>query len=169
VQEELMAHLKRRGELDAQEKQLVQRYQTALKAAQAPVWAKHAALLKKYANSQDGIGEVVIPAPELIAVKREMDQAYQTMCPQWWGATGAVQAHLKSYKDFLVTERIPYEEKGDAAKLAQFAVSNTGSSTYRSVATLEAVRDYTQRAGRLFQQRSEEPNCIAAGCKDWNF
>lgn len=169
VQEELMAHLKRKGELDSQEKQLVQRYQTALKTAHAPVQAKHTALLKKYVNSRDGIGEIVIPPAELDALKREMDQAYQATCPQWWGATGAVQTYLKSYKTFLVNERIPYEEKGDAAKLAQFAVSNIDSKTYRSVATLEAVRDYTERAGRLYQQRTEEPICIAAGCKDWRF
>jgi hypothetical protein len=169
VQAELQAHLKRKGELDAQEKQLTQRYQTALKAAQAPVRAKHAALLKKYVNNRDGIGEIIVPAPELDALKREMDQAYQAMCPQWWGATGAVQAHLKSYRDFLVNERIPYEEKGDAAKLAQFAMTNTNSKTYRSVVTLEAVRDYTQRAGRLFPQRNEAPICAAGKCKDGNF
>jgi hypothetical protein len=98
-----------------------------------------------------------------------MDQAYQTICPQWWGATGAVQAYLRSFKQFLVSERIPYEEKGDTAKLAQYAMTSTASSTYRSVATLAAVRDYTQRTGRLYQQRNDEPICTASQCKDGRF
>lgn len=166
VLERNQAHLKRIGELDAQEKQLIQRYQAARKAALVPVNAKLAALHKKYANNLNGVGEVVVPPAELDMVKRDADQAYQAMCPQWWGATGAVQAYLKSYREFLVNERIPYAEKGDAAKLAQFSMTNTGAKTYRSVATMEAARDYAQRAGRLYQLRNEVANCVASKCAD---
>jgi len=161
--------LDRKVQMDTEEKNLVASYQTALQRAMTPPHAKFMALRKRLGITEGwGVGESA-PASvyaEYDAIKREADQAYAAFCPQWWGATGSMQAFVKRYKVYLVNERIPHEQEADAQRTASYAMFNTPSGTYRSLATMDAVSDYMKVADRLYSNRQSEPICTASTCRD---
>jgi hypothetical protein len=159
----------RKIQMDAEEKNILASYKAALQAALAPPRAKFMALRKRLGIKEGwGVGETA-PASvyaEYDALKREADRAYAAFCPQWWGVKGSMQAFLKRYKDYLVKERIPYEEKGDAQRTANYAMVNTPAASYRSLATMDAVQAYMQLADRVYGNRQFEALCTATDCRD---
>lgn len=97
------------------------------------------------------------------AIQREADRAYQAMCGPWFGATGPMQAYLRKYKDYLVQERIPADEKSDAQKLMQCKMVGIAADAYRSTAKHKAALEYLQVAEELYRAREGKPKCPAAG------
>ncbi|MGH8262576.1 MAG: hypothetical protein ACRETU_03750 [Steroidobacterales bacterium] len=159
----------RKMQWDTEERNFLASYQAALRTAVTPPHAKFMALRKRLGITEGwGVGESASAAvyAEYDAIKREADQAYAAFCPQWWGANGSMQAYIKRYKDYLVKERIPYEQKTDAQRTASYAMLNTPAGSYRSLVTMDAVRDYMQLANRLYEKRNDEPLCTAAACRD---
>jgi hypothetical protein len=161
----------RQQQMEAEEKDLIKRYHAAVQAALVPPRAHFAALRKKLGVTEGwGIGDVGT-APdwayaEYDTVKREADQAYAAMCPQWWGATGAMQAFMKRYKDYLVNERMPFDEENASKGKAALIMSTASTGSYKSTAVIDAVRDHMKLAGRLYGERHSEPICAGNECKD---
>ena len=164
-----MHYLEREGQMEEEAKGQIKRYQAAVQASLGPPRAHFAALRKRLGITEGwGVGETASDQAyaEYDAIKREADQAYAGMCAQWWGATGSMQAFMKRYKDYLVGERIPHEEKNDSQILATYTLQGVDASTYKSTAKLDAVHDYMKLAERLYGEREQEPRCTATDCKD---
>lgn len=170
AQAAVMQRLERESQMQEEGNGLIKRYQAAVKAALVPARAHLEALRKRMGLAGEGwgVGETASDAAyaEYDAIKREADQAYAGMCPQWWGATGSMQAFMKRYKDYLVAERIPYDEKADSQILSTLALYGVDARSYKSVATLDAVHEYMKMAERLYAEREQEPRCTATTCKD---
>jgi hypothetical protein len=165
-----MQSLEKIQQWDAEEKALIKRYQAAAQAALGPARAHFAALRKRLGITEGwGVGEGGAPDwayLEYDNIKREADRAYAAFCPQWWGATGAMPAFMKRYKDYLVNERIPYDEETASQGQAALAMGTASTAGYRSTVTLDAVADYMRLAGRLYVERDWEPRCTGTTCRD---
>jgi hypothetical protein len=161
----------RQQQMEAEGKDLIKRYHAAVQAALVPPRAHYATLKKKLGITGDswGVGETGAPAwayAEWDTVKREADQAYAAMCPQWWGATGAMQAFMKRYKDYLVNERIPFDEENASKGKAALSMSTASTGSYKSTAVIDAIRDHMKLAGRLYGERHSDPICAGNTCRD---
>ena len=106
-------------------------------------------------------GEPAWLHPERMAMLRERDQGYAANCPQWWGATGKIQAFLKRYREFLVNERVPFEKQFDQNKLDNFEAVGVASTGWRSTVDHDAAEDYLKMAQDLYSMREEKPRCNA--------
>jgi hypothetical protein len=95
------------------------------------------------------------------AINAAADKAYQSLCPQWWGADGQFHAYLKQQKNWFINERIPELERIDAPKLQQYAIMNTPAASYRSTAELEGVTEYLDLVWKVFRERDSKPRCTA--------
>ena len=62
-------------------------------------------------------------------ITKALNQAYEGMCPQWWGANGKAQAFMKQQKAWFISERIPFLQKGDGPLLQQYAMMSTPAAT----------------------------------------
>lgn len=161
-QAEMMAQNEKRTKWEADEKALRSRFQAARKQAFAPLEAQQAALDKKYENATESTTAMVA---EYEAVTRNHDRIYATtLCPQWFGATGQFTTFVKRYKDYLVTDRIPADEKLDSQKVAATTLMGNSASGFKSVAALHGVEDYLKLAERLFADRENESLCTALKC-----
>lgn len=164
-----MQRLNRESQMQNEGKALIESYKAAVATALKPARAHFAALRKRLGITEGwGVGEGASAKDnaDYDAIKREADQAYAAMCPQWWGATGSMSVFMKRYKDYLVGERIPYDEKTESKATAGFALQGIDASKYKSTATLDAVRDYIILAGTLYDERPEEPYCAGTKCRD---
>jgi hypothetical protein len=151
-------------------KDLVDRYNAAMKQARAPADARMAALNKKLADfgCSLGSGECTLPdyaQPELEAVLRMADAAYQAACPQWWGAKGEIPAYLKRHRDWLVTKYLPTYGQIDDIRVQQFAIMNTPAASYKSTLPHEKASPYIKEIGKLYQMRPDKPYCTSVGCE----
>jgi hypothetical protein len=151
-------------------KALKARYDAALYNAEGPARARWDVLRKKLGLAPDanGPGEMGVPEwawAEWHAILRMRDQAYEATCPAWFGAGGQVQAHLARYKDFLVQKRIPSGDEIAKQRVATYeSLYNTSATSYKSLATHEAVEDYIGLAQELYQWRPQRPKCPDGKC-----
>jgi hypothetical protein len=164
------------GPLSAQEtklqagyEDLIKRYEAAMAQALAPARARMAALDKRMAGfgCSFGSAECEHPPwaqPELEAVLRMSDQAYQAACPQWWGAKGQVQAYLTRRRNWLVNEYLPAFHKIDAVTMQQYAIMNTPAASYQSTLPHQKADRYINDVDRLYAIRPDKPYCTAQGC-----
>jgi hypothetical protein len=157
-------------EFDEESKALMSRYEAALAQAYAPTNARWNALKKKLEIDPDSPGPSEMGTPdwawtEWNIILNEWDKAYVANCAQWWAAGSPVHASMKRYKDWLVQERVPLEEKGDEAAKANYAMMDTPAGGYKSVAAMQAAEDYIRRAQRLFSYRLAEPRCPGGKCR----
>jgi hypothetical protein len=154
---------------DREEKDLIKRYQAALAAAFATGHAKHLALKKKlgvdpsYPTVKDP-GSPDWAFVEENAIMRELDQAYVTFCPQWWGAAGPIQAWLKTYRTWLTNEWIPFHDRMESQNAQNFAIMGTPAASWKTVTAHEGVIKYLQAVGRVYGERREKPRCTAEDC-----
>ena len=167
--EELAARQEREKSRDAELKSLVTRYEDALIQAYAPAQARLDAVRGKTTKRQD----LLYPkftgdpsdSPEVWAAgeaaNAAADKAYQSLCPQWWGANGEFHAYLKQQKAWYINERIPELAEEDAPKLQQYAMMNTPAATYRSTAELKGVTEYLDLVWKVFSERDSMPRCTA--------
>ncbi len=169
AQVEVPAALDREQQIEAEEKTVIKQYQAALAAANGPANARWTALKKKYGLPADapGPGESGVPDwvwAEWGVILRERDQAYRATCATWFAAAGPLQSYLKRYKNFLITERIPYEKKNfDEPWLEQYRMVGVSTTGYRTTTDYEAVEDYLKAAYRIFGERGYRPYCRADG------
>jgi hypothetical protein len=93
------------------------------------------------------------------SIKAAFDQAYKSICPQWWGANGKAQAYLKQQKEWFISERIPELERIDAPKLQQYAIMSTPAASYRSTAAYKAVDEYIDVVRKVYNVRDVTARC----------
>ena len=151
-------------------KDLVTRYDAAMKQATAPADARLAALNKKLADfgCSFGSGECSLPdyaQPELEAILRMTDDAYRAACPKWWGANGEIPKFLKRRRDWLLNEYLPTYGQIDAIKVQQFAIMNTPAASYRSTSPHQQAERYMNDVWTLYQHRPDKPYCTSVGCE----
>jgi hypothetical protein len=153
-----------------EERDLIKRYQAALATAYAPGYARFNALKAKLGmplDYQSVKGEGGTPdwaVAEQDAIMRELDQAYAAYCPQWWGATGQIHAWLKTYRDWLTKEFIPFLERLASQNAQTYAIMGTPSASWKSVADSDGVILYLKAVERLFEERRAKPRCDATDC-----
>lgn len=170
-QDELMGLLAEEGKFNEEIQSLPTRYQSALKQAYAPAEARKVALDKKIeaAGQCEGMHEgcrmTDADWAEYDAIQKQRDTAYGATCAQYFGATGQAPGYLKRYRDWLVTKRIPFAQRGADARLSQFAMMNTPAASWKSTDPGERAVKYMSDAESLYRLRDSEPNCTAAGCK----
>jgi hypothetical protein len=160
----------RKKQMDAEAEAVNQRFKAALRTASGPGNDRWTALKKKLGIAMDSStpGEMGVPAwawTEWHAINREWDRAYRATCPAFFGAGGEAHAFMQKYRAYLVQERIPFEEKFDQGNVAAYAMFDTPAASYRSLATLNAVRDHIAMAQKVFGFRRPEPICHDAECK----
>jgi len=165
---QVTAQLDKEQKIEDESKAVIRQYEAALEKAMAPGNARLAALVKKY-SPPEGAGDLWLrygepgePAwvrPEAHAIMKDWDQAYVATCAQWWSATGPIHAYMKRYKDFLVLERIPYEKKGDEARLDHYRQLNVSTTGWRTTTDYEAAEDYMKMALSFFETREAAPRC----------
>jgi len=151
-------------------KDLAARYDAAMKQARAPADARMAGLNKRLAESgcSFGSGECTLPdyaVPELHAVLRMADAAYQAACPQWWGARGEIPAYVKRHRDWLETRYIPAFGQIDELRVQQFAIMNTPAASYKSTLPHQKADLYINDIWTLYQMRPGKPYCTSIGCE----
>jgi hypothetical protein len=166
--EDLAAQAEDAKARDAEWNALLRRYEDALLAAYAPM---NAALDKLGYGKRTDRKDLLYPRfmgdpgmshaewAEGERINAAADQAYRSLCPQWWGANGQFHAYLKKQKEWFVKQRIPELEKGDAPLLQQYAIMNTPAATYRSTAELQGVIEYLDLAWKVFSERDGQPRC----------
>ncbi len=93
------------------------------------------------------------------SINAAADQAYRSLCPQWWGATGHFHAYLKKQKDWFIKVRIPELAMNDAVKLQQYSIMDTPAASYRSTAELRGVAEYLDLVWKVFGERDSSPRC----------
>lgn len=172
AQEETPVQLEKEQQIEAESDALMKQYRAALTRARAAGDTRLRALEKRLKVPPGSasamwvrMGDPGDPAwarPERQAILKEWDRAYAATCPQWWGATGAVHAYLKRYKDFLVLERIPHEKEFmDKPRLNAYEMHGIDAKGWRTTTDYEAVEDYLKMAAKLFNQREIDPWCRA--------
>ncbi len=170
-QDQLHGLLAEEGAFNEEKQGLPARYQSALKQAYALADARQAALDKKVeaAGQCEGrhIGCNMTDADwaEHDAIQKQRDAAYQATCAQYFGAAGQVPGYLKRYREWLLTKRLPYAQRGADAKLSQFAIMNTPAASWQSTDPGERAVKYMSDAESLYGLRDSAPNCTTAGCK----
>jgi hypothetical protein len=170
-QEQLGGLLAEEQKFNEERLSLPTRYQSALKQAYAPAEARQAALDKKIEaagqceGTHGGCHMTDADWAEHDAIQKQRDTAYRATCAQYFGATGVVPGYLKRYRDWLMTKRIPFGQRGADARLAQYAIMNTPTASWQSTDAGEHAVKYMTDAESLYRLRDSEPNCTAAGCK----
>jgi hypothetical protein len=87
------------------------------------------------------------------ALHAQLNADYEKLCVEWWGATGAFQNWMRSYKTYLVEHVIAPGETMTAAVVTQMSIMDTPTGGYRSTVLLENVRKYMEKARTVYNQR----------------
>lgn len=146
------------GELD----DLKARWSASLAKARAPVDARFKELDARAQKDLVAIGESRTYAPwavkEYDALVLQWNAETQKVCGEWWTASGPFQSWLKRYKENVVQNQIPTLEAEDNAG-AGFMVHllDTPEASFKSTATVRAVREYIQRVSEVFGVRESNP------------
>ena len=77
----------------------------------------------------------------------------------------AQPAATSPWAKVVALPRIPYYEKIDEAKTANYAMMNTPAESYESTAAIEAAEDYTKLAWKVFEGRMAGPRCPGGECR----
>lgn len=154
---------------ESEQKDLAKRYQVALQQAYAPGHARFVALKKKlgvpleYPSVKDP-GTPDWAMAEENAIMRDLDRAYVAFCPSWWSATGPARAWLKTYRDWITKDFIPFGERLGSQNAQTYAIMSTPSASYRTVSAEDGVLKYLEAVSRAFALRREKPICTATDC-----
>lgn len=158
-------------QLENESKALIRQYHGALAKSMTAAEARWTALKKKMglpmdATSPGEMGVADSAWSEWYAILRDRDTAYAANCAKWWSANGPMHAYMKRYKDYLITERIPYEKKFlDEPKLEQWRTMNVPTTGWRTTTDYDAAEDYMKMASTVFGERETRTNCETAGCR----
>lgn len=137
---------KRHGEILAQFEPLKAELQAAWARADAPLKAD----LEKYGAELEAGGQ---PSPaETKALLQKWETLHAPVCAQYFKA-GAFPKWLASYKNFLVNERVPLEERSFAINKDLFTFYGLDTRNYKSTATMKAVSLYLNEAYKVYAVR----------------
>ena len=170
VTEDVGALQERTQARDAEWNALVKRYEDALIQAYGPAQARLDAMRGTkttdrkdllYPSFMGDPGDSHAEWAEGEAINAAAAQAYQSLCPQWWGANGQFHAYLKQRKSWFINERIPELERGDAPLIQQYAIMNTPAASYRSTAGMKGVTEYLDLVWKVYRVRDSKPRCTA--------
>lgn len=143
----------KRNRLDLELKDLVARYHSALDKARGPIDAKRKTLplpSGEYAGERWAIAEN-------IALTKKANTEYEKLCGEWWSASGPFLGWLKRYRDYLVQDHIPRQEKSDDIAMGTVRLMGASTASYRSTAAMKGVLDYMKRASEVFGAREAQP------------
>ena len=140
------AHLLTRdAELRAQFEPLKAQFQ----AAYAKVNAALSVDMQKYG---DGEGATLPTPTEKKALSQKWETLYAPVCAQYFKA-GAFPKWLASYRDFLVNESNPFDERSFAIKKDMFTFYGVDTRSYNSTVTTKAVSNYLGEVYKAFALR----------------
>ena len=152
--------------IDAEEKDLLARYQTALDEAYGSAEARQSALLaraEREGANTDGEGTPDWVIEEWTAISRERDRGYQSICPQWWGASGQVQTWLERYQKWLREEDLAVQQGQDDEQARTYAILGTPAAAYRPTAGMKGVVKFLDKSQRLYGHREGRARCEPGG------
>src|SRR5688572_1746643 len=90
--------------------------------------------------------------------------AYEQHCAKWFrDPKSPFLVYLADLKRFLVEDAIPYGESAERTEPLNFQVFGIPATGYRTTATSDAVKEYLEVAGRVFDPRLAEPMPTGAG------
>jgi hypothetical protein len=151
-----------RQKLMAELNELQAGWHAALEKARAPIDAKFKELDGRAQKALVVVGESWTYAPwavkEYDALVVQWNSETEKTCGKWWLASGPFQQWLKRYKEHLINDEIPTREAADNVG-AGFMVHllDTPESSFKSTATLNAVKDYIDRVSEVFATRERGP------------
>jgi hypothetical protein len=126
--------LKRDAEIRAQFDPIKTQFQAAFEQAEAPLRVD----MQRYG---DGEGSVQPTPAERKALAQKWAALYAPVCAQYFNA-GALPKWLASYKAFLLTESIPFDERAFGINKDMFTFYGIDTKTYKSTVTTKAVSNY---------------------------
>ncbi len=158
---------------EAESKTLSEQYKAALARAMEPAEARWNVLADKLSRVMSDFGNSPTPGwpdsaiEEWRQIQAERNKAYVANCATWWAKSGPIHAYLGRYKNYLVQERIPYEQRlTDEPELQNFQLLDVSTEGWRTTTDYEAAGDYMRRADMLFQLRDGLPRCTSRGISD---
>jgi hypothetical protein len=151
-----------RQALEGELKDLQTRYKTALESARAPVDLKFKELDVRAQKDLVTVGESWVYAPwavkEYDALVAQWNAASVKVYADWWSASGSFPSWLKRYREHLMQDQIPTREEADNVG-AGFMVHilDSPDASFKSTATLQAVRDYIEQVSQVYSKREPAP------------
>ncbi len=151
-----------RQKLTAELEGLQARYKTALEAARAPIDARFKELDTRAQKDLVVSGESWVYAPWAVkehnALVAQWNASSEKVCADWWTASGPFHGWLRRYREHLTQDVIPSREQAENLG-AGFMVHllDTPDASFRSTATLSAVREYIDQAAQVFAERERAP------------
>ena len=117
--------------------------------------------MRQKAAEQGESGGNPARARELIG---KHNAAYEQLCAKWFrDPKSPFLVHLADLKRFLVEDAIPYGEAVERTDRLNFQVFGIPATGYRTTATSDAVKEYLEVAGRVFDARLAEPMGATSG------
>lgn len=138
------------------------RYKADLDKELGPIDAKFKDLDARAQKDLVAVGETWAYAPWAIKEWNELtvqaNRGYERVCAEWWAASGPFHGWLEKYREHLVRDQVPRREEADAVG-AGFMVQIVGTPTesFKSTATLVAVKEYAEQALGVFALRRNAP------------
>ena len=150
IGDELVEDIEREQELTAPLDGLSARYRTAYAEHRAPIEAMVAALPTEEGEAGAYFTDEAIA--QLPAINRQANAAYERLCAQWW-QNGPFVAPLTEFRAFLANDRAPRQDKVFAQGKQQWDIQGIDTSEARSLAAMEAARDYLKQVQRVYGLR----------------
>lgn len=143
------------------------RYKAALDARFAPINAKFKELdaraQKDFVKTEAGSYYAAWAVKEWNALNAQLNTAYESVCAEWWAGSGPFRGWLKRYRENL-EQQIPQREEGDALGAGFMVIMiGTPKASFKSTATLDAVDQYMEQVGKVFERRWPQPVPPAEG------
>ena len=163
----VMDDMKEQQARDAALLALTKKYDDARRQAYAPAEARVKALQGAAYRPAAVVSNLGLDDPrdsaaaraEKHAIRRVMDNAYQALCPQWWGANGQFQTFLKNERNRMRQQRVTYLESFDATRTQQYMIMNTPAASFQSAATHKVAIEYMDLVRKVVNLRESSPRC----------
>ncbi len=148
--------------LEAELADLEARYNAAVDKAAAPFKAKFADLDVRAQKDLVVYGESYVYAPwavkEFNALTSQSNKAYETVCAEWWGASGPFHGWMNRHKQYLV-EQIPVREEGEMLGAGfMIVLVGTPTSSFKPTATMDVAIDHMKKAIDVLGKRKRRPD-----------
>jgi hypothetical protein len=93
-----------------------------------------------------------------LALQEQRRTDYENICRGWFGPNGEFRRWLSAHRTYLIDIVIPPLEATDRAMAEQLAILlDSPTLSYRSTATLRAIRNYLLKAAVAYGQRKPTP------------
>jgi hypothetical protein len=157
----LKAEAKRQA-LDGELKDLQARYTAALASARAPLDARFKDLDARAQKDLVAVGESWSYAPWAVkehnGLVTQWNAASEKVFGEWWSASRPFPSWLARYREYLIKDVIPSREEADnLGNGFMVHLVDTPDASFKSTATLDAVREYIRQVGDVFGKREGQP------------